>query len=315
MAVWASSKSPSRPTLNPVRDGTRPLHDDVMLRWARRLLLAGLLGSSLLSLRVGGFTIGDILLLASLGCTIGSARRPRVPPLGYTVIAWLIATGGCLASWRSSDAIASLLIASRLLYVVALLPWHLRVLLHGRQRLTTATSWWVTGAAISGLGAILQFQGGAAIIPGGVVTSGRYGGFTQHVSDAGGVTSVGFAFCMAALLATQITVRRRVLLVACLILTGTGMILSGSVSAVLSVMVAGVVLCLRGSVSLRRALFIGLAVVAMYVIAGYVQSGTQNALSLGQRIHQVTQVDGRYNTSASRLETDRRGLQGIRSNP
>jgi hypothetical protein len=272
--------------------------------------------SSLLSLRAGGFTFGDFLLVASLACVAVAARAPAIRGGGYWSIAFLIVVGGAMSTWQSSHPGASLLIIPRLLYLVTVLPWQMRALLVSHERYLRAALWWVAGAALCGFGTILQSRFGSNVIPGADVTSaGRYSGFAQHVSDTGAISAVAFAFCIGGLGSRDMRRRSRLVLLVGLAFTGVGLLLSGSVSGLLSIAVAAVVVILRGGVSLRRLALIAIIGFAALALSGRVQSGTSNALSPWQRIQQVTSADSSYNTSASRLDTDRLGWQGIKRHP
>lgn len=283
----------------------------------RRLLYAGLFMSSMLSLRVGGFTFGDFLLIGSLACVALGLRKPTVRGGGYRSIAFLITIGGAISTWRSPHALASLLIIPRLLYLVTILPWQMRVLLGSHKRYARAALWWVAGAALCGFGTILQSRFGANVIPGADVTNaGRYSGFAQHVSDTGAITAVAFAYCFGGLGSSRsLRWRGRLALAGGLACTGVGVLLSGSVSGLLSIAVAALVVILRGGISVRRLAMIAIIGFATLILSARVQTGTSNALSPWQRIQQVTSTDGAYNTSASRIDTDRLGWQGIARNP
>ncbi|BEP12757.1 hypothetical protein acdb102_10680 [Acidothermaceae bacterium B102] len=298
--------------------------DPDLVRLSRGLFNAGLFMSSLLAFRsAGGVTIGDLLLLASTGTLLMSTVGRRVvdstPKLHVAVALVLIA--GVASAGRSLSEPSDLAVMLRLVFLVGILPWQARALLPDRQLLTRAAQWWVAGAAVCAAGTLLQARFGAGIIPGAAVTSsGRFSGLTQTVSDTGGITAVAIAFCLGGLTA-RATRSQRWFTMACLGLSGIGLLLSGSVSGLLAAACAGIFLLVRRGVSIRR--LVAMAVVALVVlqVVGTIQHKTTGALTPWQRVEQATGF-ARYtsaqqglDTSQSRLETDRAGIRGYLAHP
>lgn len=290
---------------------------DFLVRLAGFLFILGLFASSLLVLRVGGTTIGDLLMISSALVLSLSAKKPEMPGPSHifqVLVVLMIVTGGGLASIVSQDTADSLMVMLRVIYVVAILPWQARILLNTPKRLANGLLSFALGAAVCGLGGVLQVVAGADVIPGGQVTiAGRFSGFTGHVSDTGIITALAVIFGVAALGARSRDYGRFLPL---FILTGgiAGLILSGSVSGMLATGLGTlVILALRG-VSVGRIFLVAVAAgVGLYWATGTIGS-TANALSPSERVLQVLGITGSeesLNTTSSRWETDLLGWQGF----
>jgi O-antigen ligase len=101
----------------------------------------------------------------------------------------------------------------------------------------TAITLWVASAALGGVAAILHLLAGD-VIPESPVVFGRSTGFTTHPNELGALTAIALvpAFMLAA--RDHISRRERVVSYGLLLLVGTGLILSGSVSALLAAVAA-----------------------------------------------------------------------------
>lgn len=297
--------------------------DDALLALSRLTFYGGLFATSLLSLRTStGLAAGDILIIASLGLALiysarptGGATRDRLAVL----VLVLVLVGGSLATYRADSISGSLAVLLRLMFLIVVLPWQMRLVLANERQLARAAYSWAAGAALCGFGTVLQYTLGAAIIPGSAVTNaGRYAGFAQHVSDTGGITATAAAFLIAGLAARSAS-RRNLLIVGILLAAVIiGLLLSGSVSGLLALTIATILMILRGGVSARRVLVAGCLAIISYRVASIVQGETANALSPKQRILQVTGLQARdqaSNTTASRLDTIRAGVDGFFTSP
>lgn len=291
----------------------------LLTRVARRVFYVALFASSFLVLRVGSFTIGDILLVLSLVLTVLDRRDYTVRPLsGWTpLVAFLIVIGGLLAAYRAIDTTDSLLTIVRLLLLVTVLPWQARTLLTTPDRLNRAINSWIAGAAVTCAGALLQVTRGAEAIPGGMVTdAGRYSGFTQNISDTGGIACVAIVMAVAGLSRKNGRgVRIWILIaVACGL---AGLVLSGSVSGMLAAAAGVIYLLFRGNIRPGRAIFLSAVSIAGLVLALRLQTQNQYALNPLERLQQtlgLTSFVGQtadLNTSASRLETMKYGLNAF----
>jgi len=311
--VAVESLQPSR-----VADAT---HHNFPMTLSRCLFYLGLFGTSFLSIRAGSVTTGDILLLMSAAALVVLAAARKIGSDGGLSPAWtagtlLVLLGGTIAAVHALDFGTHMLMVGRFAFLLIGLPWMAQVLADTPRRLLVAATWWAAGAGVSGAGAIVQAAIGSNIpgLEAGVRNAaiGRYTGFTDNVSDLGAVA------CGGLVLAVALFVRGRLPWLMLPILGGcaAGMILSGSVSSLLAVIVGGFIIVLRGRPKLAPSLVLVAAGVAMLAVVLQVQSDNPNALTIRQRIEQVT---GRHNyvpsesaavqnTLATRAEVNRLGL-------
>jgi O-antigen ligase len=119
-----------------------------------------------------------------------------------------------------------------------------------------------------------------------VTNAGRYPGFTDHVSDLGGVASVAAAFCLLAMGKVLHASHRRALS-ACLAICTIGLVLSGSVSGMIAVLTAAAALLIRHTIALRRIAVFGIAGMAGLSYLQIRQS-KRGALTPWDRLLQVT---------------------------
>lgn len=280
---------------------------DALVRWSRSLLYLGLFASSLISVRVGALTVGDLLLAASAGLLIFSSCRPWTGAGAGTarlIGLWLVLVGGTVAGYAATNAGEHMGVLVRIAYLVAVLPWQMRALLNTPERLLRGAWWFAGGAAAMGIGTLVQAQFGDVI--GGGIKNGRYTGFAIHVSDAGGVAAlaVAFGFAMYACRCTD----RRTGPLSLLVLGGLGLALSGSVSGMLSVLAAAAFMLVTRRLQSRRLVSVAAVAFAALLVVGAIQSSTPGALTPWQRFLQTTGQQSfassstQLNTSYSRLD-------------
>jgi hypothetical protein len=232
-------------------------HCDALLMYGRRLLYVGLGLSSLLVLRgPAGFSFGDLLIILATGCAVMSQRKPPGQPLPLLwPIAVLLVAGSTVAASISGNPSESLTVGARLLYLILVLPWTMMMLLHTRRHTARAFAWWVGGAAVCAAGAVAQLVFGD-VIPGTSITSAsRFPGFTENVSDLGGIAAAGAAGALIAI-GRGITRRARMWSLIALLTCFVGLVLSGSVSGMAAALAALVVVLVRRAGRIRRALVV-----------------------------------------------------------
>lgn len=289
----------------------------------RQLLFLSIFLSSALVARIGDYTAGDLVLGAavavvsfSVAVRIGDVRHRTPPALDAIVLLALIAGGGALSGLRAQSVSSTLAVVVRLVLVVLVLPWIMRLVLRERRHLRSALTAFVAGCGLSGSGTLLQFAFGETIIPNtGVTNAGRFAGLTQNVSDTGGICCVGVVGAIA-LLATSTSRRSRVVPLLALVGAVFGLVLSGSVSGLLSTAIGFVVLTATGV--LRPRAVLGSLVTFGAVLALSIVIQTESgALNPVQRILQTTgqSADDRYNTAGSRLSTYTEALRKFFENP
>ena len=212
----------------------------------RRLYYGGVLLLGLLTLRVGGqVTFSDLLfllsfLLASAELVILRRRVPMKLPFLLLIGVALFSLGGLLSTFESLQTLKSIAVIARLVFLTVFWFWLGTIVLRREAHVTRAIGFWVASAAICGGGAILQFLAGD-VIPNTSFEGGRATGFTPHPNDLGGLTAIAFvpALMLASRPLTSAVTRAWSYLV--LLLIAAGLILSGSVGALLAAAAAVVV--------------------------------------------------------------------------
>lgn len=290
---------------------------DLAAEAGRLLFLIGLFMLSLTTFRIGGFTIGDILLLASLVfailARIDMHDQKYIVPSGMLIAVVAIVVGGLVSTAASVAVGDSFLVIVRLVIVIAVIPWQATTLWEHRRHIRTAAASYAAGGAVAGLGCVLQGLFGITIRGSEVTQAGRFPGFTQNVSDAGGITSVAVLLCLYFLTSSHGFWRRLVwlVLIGC---AAAGLILSGSVAGLVAVGVALLALILRRALKIRYMLLIVIVVVGVFITTNAVQSAF-GALTPVERIMQVFGATGRYSTAENRLDTYSEAFNRIIASP
>ena len=290
---------------------------DVLLRAARTLFYLGCLTVPTLALRpVAGVTLSDVLFGLSAAATACSLCRPRTEgsrPWQWAAV--LVAVGGVLATVRAVSPVDNLAVTLRLLFIFAVWPWQVRILIDTHSRMTKAVRLFIVGAAASGIAALLQFRFGISLGASGVL-HGRAVGLTGHVNDQGGLLAIALSVALGQIVYGM--ERNRVTKLGIAIFCGIGLVLSGSVSGMLAALVGVAVLALRKGVSVK-VLLIGAAVLCI----GWVAASNLKVLDVDgrpvtplQRLSMAT-GGGRQdqNTLDSRIATDRFAVEEITKNP
>lgn len=297
---------------------------DPLYLFGRGLFYMGLLFSSLLVFRVSGVTIGDALLLASIGfVVIARVANQRTewtpapfPPAGTIVMLTVFVVSALLATADAMIPQESLSVVVRLVLVVFLLPWIARVLLPDQATLSRAAAWLVTGAALSAAGTILQYMVGPEVIPGSSVSdAGRFSGFTGIVSDLGGIAAMGLAIGLGFILGQR---RRRVRFWATMLLMAlaTGLILSGSVSGMIATVVAFFVYLARRTVRFGQFVLLLLLGGVTLFITSSIQASSSALDPIGRLMQTLGfTAQGQYSTSGSRIETYEAAWNAITTSP
>lgn len=265
--------------------------EDPRLRPARIAYYLGAVTIGFLEVRPAlGFTASDWIFLASLGLValvvlVHGLALPYHVPGAVTVGALVFASGGILSSAEAVFPRESTMVVVRMLYLTLVWFWLGTMVLQTRAHVHNALLAWVSSAALSSSGAVIQLFYGD-VIPGGTVAWGRMTGFTGHFNILGGLAAT--ALVPALFLAVDSPRRStRALGTAAVALIGAGLLLSGSVGGLLAASVATMVwLALRG-VSMR--IFVSGAVVLASAFT--LMSATGGTNSPIERIKRVTSVE------------------------
>jgi O-antigen/teichoic acid export membrane protein len=265
----------------------------------RLLYYGGLVLLALLTLRAGGqVTFSDVLFLFSFlfACAELVILRRQVPirlPFLLLVGMAIFSLGGLLSTFNSYEYVKSTGIIVRLIFLSVFWFWLGTIVLSTRERVRKATTLWVASAAIAGAAAVLQFVAGD-VIPGGNVDGGRMSGFGAHPNELGGLTCIAFipALMLAARQGTT-PAPRRLLSYAFLLLIAAGLILSGSVGALLAAAAATFMWFALQRSSVQSMLVfatLGLCVIAVTAVQGV--RGAPTPLERFETVTQPTDPEG-----------------------
>jgi O-antigen/teichoic acid export membrane protein/O-antigen ligase len=268
---------------------------DTEFRLPRLLYYVGLVLLGLLTLRAGGqVTFSDVLFLFSflLACAeLVIVRRQvpiRLPFLLFLGMA-IFSLGGLLSTFESYEYVKSTGVIVRLIFLTVFWFWLGTIVLNTRERVRKATTLWVASAAIGGAAAVLQF-GVGDVIPGGAVAGGRMTGFAAHPNELGGLTCIAFIPALMLAARQRIPAPQRLFSYALLLLVAAGLILSGSVGALLA-SAAATFMWFAFQRSSVHAILV-LATIGLCVIAVTTVQGVRGAPTPLERLERVTQSSG-----------------------
>jgi O-antigen/teichoic acid export membrane protein/O-antigen ligase len=291
------------------------------LHAARIIYYLGLILLALLTVRVSGqVTVSDVLFLLSMmlaAAELVIVRRhvPIALPLLLLGGMALFTVGGLLSSFESYAALKSVAIVVRLIFLTVFWFWLGTLVLSRQSHVTKAIVLWVISAAICGAGGVLQFVGGD-VIPNTHPIFGRSTGFTGQPNDLGGLTAIAFVPALMLAAREGLSLAKRLLGIVLLLLIAAGLVLSGSVGAMLAVAAAIFVwFALQRRAGRSLAVF-GMILVAVLGITA-VQSirGAQTPLS---RLHHVSAKSSGAEGAGSveeRVATYRVAATAIRRDP
>jgi O-antigen/teichoic acid export membrane protein/O-antigen ligase len=309
----------SRHSVDEVSSG----QSDAEFRLSRRLYYLGLVLLGLLTFRVGGqVTYSDVVFLFSfvLACAELVVVRRRVAirlPFLLLLGMSLFSFGGLLSTFYASEALKSTAVIVRLIFLTVFWFWLGTVVLNRREHVTKASTLWVASAAICGGAAALQVLVGGTIPLAGTFEFGRATGFTTHPNELGGLTAI--AFVPALMLAARhgIAVPSRLLSYLLLLLVGAGLILSGSVGALIAAAAATFVWFAFQKTSVESILVftaVGLSVIAVVTVQA--MRGAPTPLERFDRVTNSSTTAGQGSGSLdSRIETYRVAAAAIKEHP
>lgn len=269
------------------------VREDARLRTPRYVFYAGAASVGFLTFRPAlAFTVSDWLFFLAFGLTClviltSGLERDYLVPSVIAVGVVVFAAGGIVSSYNAVAPSESLLVVIRLLYLTLVWFWLATILLQTMRHVECAALAWVSSAALSSGGAIIQFLYGD-VIPGGVVAGGRMTGFTEQFNQLGGLA----ATALVPALMFAVDGRRRadrVLGTAATGLIVAGVLLSGSVGGLLSMSI-GVVfwLALRGITARMFVIVLAAALAAVVLMSA---TGSTSSADPLQRIRRVTSAE------------------------
>jgi O-antigen ligase len=296
-------------------------HDDDDFRLARFFYFAGFVILGQLTFRPASVgTVSDLFFFisfASAASLLAIYRRQvpiQLPPLLLHGI--LIFSLGAFASTFSSlSPNASIAIVVRLIILTAVWFWLGTMVLRKLSHIYTAAALWVTSAALNGIGAFAQLRIDPDIIPRGRVEWGRATGFTEQMNDLGGMAAVAL---VPALMLCMRSSRNPVTTFAAyagLLLAAAGLVLSGSVGALLAATVGTLLWFLATPrLTARTAVFLAVALVGAVAVVQFQES--EGAPTPAERLERVTGTPTDPNATLwSRVDTYRAAMDRILANP
>jgi O-antigen/teichoic acid export membrane protein/O-antigen ligase len=283
----------------------------------RRLYYGGVLMVGLLTLRAGGqVTLSDILFLFSflLACTEFVVLRRRVPmrlPFLLLIGIALFSVGGLLSSFESLQALKSIAVVARLVFLTVFWFWLGTIVLRREAHVRKAIGFWVASAAICGGGAVIQYVVGD-VIPNASIAGGRATGFAAQPNDLGGITAIAFVPALMLVSRPRASFAARGWSYTALLLIAAGMVLSASVGALLAAAAAVVVWLALQRTSIHILLALGVLVLSMMVVSalggpaplerlGAVTNSTY-VVGAGTQLGSAEQRIGTYKAAIARIE-------------
>jgi O-antigen/teichoic acid export membrane protein/O-antigen ligase len=294
---------------------------DAGFRVPRLLYYLGLVLLGLLTLRAGGqVTFSDVLFLFSflLACAElvivrrhVAIRLPLLLLLGMAIFSF----GGLVSTFQSYEYVRSTGVIVRLIFLTVFWFWLGTVVLNRREHVLKATNLWVASAAISGSAAVVQLLIGN-VIPGATALGGRMTGFTTHPNDLGGLTCIAFVPALMLAARQSMPAPRRLFSYVVLLLVAAGLILSGSVGAVLAAAAATFVWFAFQRTSVQTILVfatIGLSVIAVTTVQG--MRGAPTPLERFDIVTSGTSEGGAVGSVQERIVVYRSAANAIEENP
>jgi O-antigen/teichoic acid export membrane protein/O-antigen ligase len=263
------------------------------LRVPRAIYYVGLLLLALLTVRASGqVTFSDLLFLLSMMLAVADLiilrRNVRIAiPLLLLGGMAIFTIGGLLSSFQSYAAFHSVATVARLIFLTVFWFWLGTVVLSRREHVLTAIALWVTSAAICGAGAVAQLLAGD-VIPNTTPIYGRSTGFTGQPNDLGGLCAIAFVPAVMLTVRQGLSLSRRLLAYLVLLFVLAGLVLSGSIGAMIAALVA-VFVWFALQRSSRRSLLPFVVMVAAVLALTTVQSIRGDPTPLA-RFHHVTET-------------------------
>lgn len=288
-----------------------PSDRNLFISIARGMFFAGCLALPMGAIRLGPFTVSDILFLCVALVAFLGSRQGKLRPLPQVQwAAWLLSLGVALSTFQSVDAANALLVGARVLFLWTLWLWSARLLLTTPQHLYVAIEMFCLGAGVSALAAMGQ-AGLGVEIPGVPVIHGRAPGLQFHPNGQGGLLTAAFALAFALLMYR----RKTVLLGGLLLSYVAGLVIAGSVSGMLGAAFGGVVVLLRKRVSPWGIVMVIPMFGAVWWLSSNVQGWFPSAPDPVERFLDTTGQGEGESTLGSRIESIRFALSALEGNP
>jgi O-antigen ligase len=240
-------------------------------------------------------------------------KLPLLLLLGMAVFT----VGGVISSFGSYSAFKSVAIVLRLILQTVFWFWLGTVVLTRREHIQRAVGLWVASAALCGTAAIAQVLAGPTVIPHTIAIYGRSTGFTNQPNDLGGICAIAFIPALMLFARPGRLGLRRVRACLLLLCVAAGLLLSGSVGALIAAGAATVTWFAFRRISGRSATAFAVLLAAVVATTGVqIARGVPTPID---RFHRVTATSGNDTNGAgsldSRIATYRVAGRAIRRNP
>ena len=220
------------------------------------------------------FTISDwffltSFLLTTAECLLKRKFEIKFPPYMFFGL-FLFSIGGILSSTFAIRPLESALSLIKYLYLIAVWFWLGNVLLRTHNQIRTAIILWATSSALSGLGAIAQLIW-IDILSIGDPLWNRMAGFTEHVNDLGGLTSIALIPSIMIITKSQNNLWLFFYSSICTFFISIGLLLSVSLSGILA-LIAGLLFWLILSRLKIKNILISILAVSLFCCAISIQN-------------------------------------------
>ena len=208
------------------------------------------------------FTISDWFFLFSLFSTISECLMRKNFPIRFPPYLmaglFIFMLGGILSSTFAEAPFSSFLSLIKYLYLVAVWFWLCSSLLQSVEHVKISIFLWTFSAALSGFGSSMQLIW-SDIIPGTSPVWNRMTGFTEHVNDLGGLTSISLIPAIIMLNRMKGKAISTILSWIIIIFTIAGLILSVSISSIFALLISVLTLLCIGNFSSRNIFIIAIS--------------------------------------------------------
>lgn len=220
--------------------------------------------------------------------------------------------GGIISSAFANLPLMSLVALVKYLYLIAVWFWLGTVLLQTPAQVQTSIILWTSSAALSGLGALFQLFW-YDIIPVANHAWGRMPGFTEHVNDLGGLTSISLIPAIMILTLPRKNIWLIVHSWLCVFLIAAGLLLSVSMSGISALIVSILVWLVLNKFPLKNMLILGISA-GFFFTSIYIQSHYEG-VSFLTRLTDISDDGLSSVTLRTRLETFSVAWEVIKDNP
>lgn len=280
-----------------------------MVKIARGAFYLGVLGIPWTSVRVGAFSLSDVLFVVA---AILAAMLPPVQTLRPQPSLW-IASALCILSMLSTagtavDETAAWGVAARILFVWTVWRWVARRLLGEPTAIARSLDAYLMGSAVTAGWAVLQALG---VLASGGPTVGRATGLSVHPNGLGGILALAVVLGFLRIMRGE----QRALSSLAVILSLLGLVASGSVSGMMAGL-AGIALGLALTRGLGKGLVMILVVAPIALVAlDWIQTAAPFLVLPSDRLLQVQGLDSGPSTIASRVDTIRYAFEYLQDHP